>query len=373
MGEVRLSTESRRLSLMSRGKYEELAARLRGRPNFVTLHETSAAPQNAQFGLNVVVGTKGNRSFAVAKVNDAMTLWLDLDANGVLDDEPIVLSDTYVALIIEGIPLAVRWAREEDRGFVELRASHVREGVVAIADERVRVRALGGVGRLQRGRLSFDLNGDGVFDDAPFEDEAFVLGNAYDYVSIAGAHYQPALDPAGETLVLTRRMDVEHARPSIEIGAPAPDFALSDDPHGPMLSDLRGRPVLLEFFAPGCGWCDASAPEVVEAAKSLRAHGIEIVSIDFDGHGDGAQAYAAEKNKDWRVVVGSAGERATARLRVRATPTMIAIDQYGLLRARGSWVELAEAIRERTIFESDMDVAVGQDAAAKVDPTNSTQ
>src|SRR5437879_3461266 len=44
-----------------------------------------------------------------------------------------------------------------------------------------------------------------------------------------------------------------------EIGRPAPDFSLPDlDGHVVHLTELRGKPVVLEWFNPGCPFVNAS-------------------------------------------------------------------------------------------------------------------
>lgn len=53
--------------------------------------------------------------------------------------------------------------------------------------------------------------------------------------------------------------------PVLPIGGPAPAFDLPDlDGGHKSLADFRGRPVLLVFFDPGCGFCTQMAPALAE-------------------------------------------------------------------------------------------------------------
>src|SRR6266581_6817373 len=53
------------------------------------------------------------------------------------------------------------------------------------------------------------------------------------------------------------------APPALEVGTPAPPFALPDlSGRTRSLSEYLGRPVLLVFFNPGCGFCEQMAPRL---------------------------------------------------------------------------------------------------------------
>jgi thiol-disulfide isomerase/thioredoxin len=73
----------------------------------------------------------------------------------------------------------------------------------------------------------------------------------------------------------------------IVVGSPAPDINLPD-PTGKMrsLSSLRGKVVLLDFWASWCGPCRRSNPELVALYAEKKAKGFEIFSVSFDGPGD---------------------------------------------------------------------------------------
>lgn len=76
---------------------------------------------------------------------------------------------------------------------------------------------------------------------------------------------------------------------AISPGKPAPEIALpSPDGKVMKLSDLKGKVVLIDFWASWCGPCRKENPNVVEAYKKYNKSGFEVFSVSLDS-GDGAR------------------------------------------------------------------------------------
>jgi thiol-disulfide isomerase/thioredoxin len=73
------------------------------------------------------------------------------------------------------------------------------------------------------------------------------------------------------------------APPSTSIGAMAPDLAF-ENPEGKILklSDLRGKVVLLDFWASWCRPCRMENPNVVNVYKKYNSKGFEVFSVSID-------------------------------------------------------------------------------------------
>ncbi len=74
------------------------------------------------------------------------------------------------------------------------------------------------------------------------------------------------------------------AKEKIKIGQPAPDIKLPS-PTGKeyALSDLKGKIVLIDFWASWCGPCRRANPHVVETYKKYKDQGFTVFSVSLDG------------------------------------------------------------------------------------------
>lgn len=70
----------------------------------------------------------------------------------------------------------------------------------------------------------------------------------------------------------------------IQVGMPAPEISMkSPDGKQYSLSDLKGKVVLLDFWASWCGPCRKANPHVVEVYHKYKDKGFTVFSVSLDG------------------------------------------------------------------------------------------
>ncbi len=74
------------------------------------------------------------------------------------------------------------------------------------------------------------------------------------------------------------------ANQKVQVGLPAPEIEL-ESPTGKKytLSDLKGKVVLIDFWASWCGPCRKANPKVVETYKKYKSKGFTVYSVSLDG------------------------------------------------------------------------------------------
>jgi cytochrome c biogenesis protein CcmG/thiol:disulfide interchange protein DsbE len=114
----------------------------------------------------------------------------------------------------------------------------------------------------------------------------------------------------------------------------APDFSLkSFDGREITLSQLRGKVVLLDFWATWCGPCKESIPHLIQLYKNYRESGFELVGMNVD-KGDGDTVRRFVKSMDIPYPVVTAPEDVVRSYRVTGIPVTILIDKGGKIREK---------------------------------------
>lgn len=118
----------------------------------------------------------------------------------------------------------------------------------------------------------------------------------------------------------------------------APSFAVrSHTGEDLTLEKLRGKIVLLDFWASWCGPCRRDMPEIRKISKKYAADGFVMIGINLDSSRPSFEAYIKEEGISWQQYYDGLGwSNRIARLyRVFSIPHTVLIDQDGVIQATG--------------------------------------
>jgi len=123
----------------------------------------------------------------------------------------------------------------------------------------------------------------------------------------------------------------------IAIGTPAPSFDLpvfgAKPGHHIGLADLRGKVVLLDFWASWCGPCRQSFPLYEKLRAEFPVRDFTLLAINLDEMADGPTAFLEEHPVHYTSLADPAGEVAR-QFGLIGMPSSFVIDRDGVVRAR---------------------------------------
>lgn len=154
--------------------------------------------------------------------------------------------------------------------------------------------------------------------------------------------------------------NLEYFRPAVAMGDIAPDISLpKPDGEVASLSDLRGKYVLLDFWAGWCKPCRRENPNVVAMYNKYNDQGFEVFSVSLDRTRNKWVSAIDEDGLTWPTHVSDLKyfqSAAAIQYKVNAIPFALLLDPEGRvigknLRGRALQAKLAQIFGEGEVGE----------------------
>jgi cytochrome c biogenesis protein CcmG/thiol:disulfide interchange protein DsbE len=121
---------------------------------------------------------------------------------------------------------------------------------------------------------------------------------------------------------------VQSGQQAIDRQYPAPAFTATTmagaDVH---LSQYRGKPVVINFFADWCGPCKAEAPQLSQIASSYKGK-VTMLSIARDSTRSGVRSFAARYGMTWPIL-WDGNDDLTHAFKIPGQPVTFVVDPHG--------------------------------------------
>lgn len=114
------------------------------------------------------------------------------------------------------------------------------------------------------------------------------------------------------------------------------------------LSKMKGKVVLVDFWATWCGPCMKELPNVKAAYDRLHDKGFEIVGISFDNKKEALNHVLKKEKMEWPQYFDGRGweNRIGEKLGIESIPTMWLIDRKGILREMNARKDLVAQVEK---------------------------
>jgi peroxiredoxin len=140
----------------------------------------------------------------------------------------------------------------------------------------------------------------------------------------------------GTTAILQAKQQLDEMR-ALSVGQPAPDIELPN-PDGRVvkLSDLRGKYVLIDFWAAWCKPCRQENPHVVKLYNQYKDKGFEVYGVSLDRTKEDWVKAIADDGLEWTQVsdLKYFNSIAAELYQIEAIPATYMIDREGKIIAK---------------------------------------
>ncbi len=179
---------------------------------------------------------------------------------------------------------------------------------------------------------------------------ALLIGAAALYDKFSGEYGSNNLiiePPASYDTVSTERPTRDPEETRAPVTFPAPDFTVLDYDGNPVkLSDYKGKPIVLNFWATWCGYCVQEMPDFDNMQKQYPDVQFMMINATTGGETiEKAKAHIEEMGYSFDVFFDTQSEAVTV-YEISAFPTTYFINAEGYLVASGSGMLNADSLQK---------------------------
>jgi thiol-disulfide isomerase/thioredoxin len=112
------------------------------------------------------------------------------------------------------------------------------------------------------------------------------------------------------------------------------------------LKDYRGKVVVLDFWYRGCGWCIRAMPQMKQVAEHFKDRPVVVFGMNTDSKDEDAKFVVEKMGLNYATLKA---EKLPDKFKVQAFPTLLIIDQEGVVR--GLHVGYSPTLKEDVVRE----------------------
>jgi cytochrome c biogenesis protein CcmG/thiol:disulfide interchange protein DsbE len=117
------------------------------------------------------------------------------------------------------------------------------------------------------------------------------------------------------------------------IGSQAPDFTVTDSDHKVALHDLKGKVVVLNFWATWCPPCVEEMPSLAAMQARMKDKGIEVLAISTDVDRNAYERFLKDHKVDL-LTVRDPDQKTSSQYGTFKYPETYIIDRRGIVRRK---------------------------------------
>jgi thiol-disulfide isomerase/thioredoxin len=135
-------------------------------------------------------------------------------------------------------------------------------------------------------------------------------------------------------------------------GKPMPPFSVTDWINGGVTSTgVKGKVIVVDFYATWCGPCMAAIPHNNVMLKKYQSQGLVIIGVCTSSHGQEVFADNAKEHSIQYPAARDADLKSKAAWAVHYYPTYAVIDRKGIVRAIGLQPQYVETVVQKLLAE----------------------